>query len=262
MTNIEWTDVTWNPIRGCRNRCWADDAHPEGNCYAAAMARRKLGPQIGCPRCDDFLDVHPHEKRLLEPLRWRKPRWVFAGSMTDFWTDDEPDDVSFREARRRVWRTIALARRHTFVILTKRPERIDWQELHTEGERAIAGTWRGENLIVGTSVPDASTFGRLPQLKLNLWAQAPRYFTPRLLACFEPFHERGSLPATFDLSGFAWAIVGAPTGLLRSRLGEPSMQALNAIGLETLRVQIPLFVKDNALDLCPTWMQDARARPE
>ncbi|MBY6277267.1 DUF5131 family protein [Symbiobacterium thermophilum] len=121
-TRIEWTDATWNPIRGCSRVS-------EGcrNCYAERMAARFSGP--GRPY-EDLVRRTPHgprwtgEVRLVEelldaPLHWRRPRRIFVNSMSDLFHEAVPDEWIDK-----VFAVMALAEHHTFQVLTKRPERM------------------------------------------------------------------------------------------------------------------------------------------
>lgn len=123
-TKIQWTDATWNPVTGC-SKVSAGCA----NCYAERLAPRvfagqrvsALGPS-GVPeghRQRRFTDVRCHPDRLDQPLRWRKPRRVFVNSMSDLFHEDVPDEFIDR-----VFAVMALSSRHTFQVLTKRPERM------------------------------------------------------------------------------------------------------------------------------------------
>jgi len=126
-TKIEWADAVWNPVTGC-TKVSAGCA----NCYAERMAKRF--PQIHgldfMPAYPDYIgptDADPvpfsrvvlHPDRLDQPPHWRKPRRVFVCSMGDLFHEDVP--VSFI---RDVWRVMANATHHTFMILTKRPKRM------------------------------------------------------------------------------------------------------------------------------------------
>lgn len=131
-TNIEWTDETWNPTRGC-SRISEGCRH----CYAEGIAARFSKPgmpfegfaQVTAPR--DLLDrtggrrngwtgkVDLIEDKLLEPLSWRTPRKVFVNSMSDLFHEALPD-----EAIDRVYAVMALAPHHVFQVLTKRAERM------------------------------------------------------------------------------------------------------------------------------------------
>jgi protein gp37 len=125
---IEWTDASWNPLRA-RNAStakvgWFCTHVSEGcrNCYAEGFNRR-LGtgvdykPQaLKSGQVELFLDP----VMLTQPLRWKKPRMIFVCSMTDLFADFVTDDQLDQ-----IWAVIALAcTRHTFQILTKRPERM------------------------------------------------------------------------------------------------------------------------------------------
>ena len=135
-TQIEWTDETWNPAVGCERVSPGCD-----NCYAVRVAHREMQPaHVGLTGYDDSGERRPGPywtgevrllpERLEEPLRWRKPRRVFVGSMTDLFHPAVPD--SFLAA---VFGVMAAAPQHTFQILTKRPQRLarmaDW--LHENG---------------------------------------------------------------------------------------------------------------------------------
>ena len=141
-TSIEWTTgpdgspgATWNPVRGCSRVS-------EGcrNCYAERVAARFSKPgqpfhgfaKVVAPR--DYLDrvggrrdgwtgrVELVPDKLDEPLRWRKPRRIFVNSMSDLFHESLSDD-----AIERVFGVMALAQHHTFLVLTKRADRmLDW----------------------------------------------------------------------------------------------------------------------------------------
>jgi len=110
-TRIEWAEETWNPVTGCTKispGC--------ANCYAERMARRLRG-RCGYPAESPFA-VMLHRDRLSAPFRWRKPRLVFVCSMGDLFHKDVP--FGFIES---AWFTMLANPRHTFLVLTKRPER-------------------------------------------------------------------------------------------------------------------------------------------
>ena len=129
-TGIEWTDATWNPVRGCSRVSSGCQ-----NCYAERVAARFAGPQRKDGEVTDtpgpFAGFATHspprwtglvalvEEHLLDPLRWRKPRRIFVNSMSDLFHESLPD-----EAIDRVFAVMALAPRHTFQILTKRAMRM------------------------------------------------------------------------------------------------------------------------------------------
>lgn len=123
-TSIEWTDYSWNPIRARRKSDGKRGHYCQRispgckNCYAASMNRwRGNGVDYTVPGLEE-VELYLDEKALLEPLRWRKPRNIFVCSMTDLYADFVPD-----EWIERIYAVMALADKHTFMVLTKRPAR-------------------------------------------------------------------------------------------------------------------------------------------
>ena len=132
VTGIEWTDRVWNPITGCQKvspgckHCYAETvAHRFWETQYVHTVERGFIPvkayagdaMTGTPR--KFTDVMCHEDRLLKPLSWRTGARVFVNSMSDLFHEDVPD--AFID---RVFAVMAIASRHTFQVLTKRPERM------------------------------------------------------------------------------------------------------------------------------------------
>lgn len=120
-TNIEWTDKTWNPTRGC-SRVSPGCA----NCYAERQALRQKN--TGYKGLVTITNGHPawtgvvrevQGDTLEAPLHWRNPSRVFVNSMSDLFHESLPD-----EAIDRVFAVIARCPQHTFQILTKRPDRM------------------------------------------------------------------------------------------------------------------------------------------
>lgn len=156
-TGIEWTDATWNPIRGCSRVS-------EGcrNCYAERVAARFSGPgeayeglavmKNGEPRWTG--EVRFTEKHLRDPLRWKTPMRIFVNSMSDLFHPGVSDEMLVR-----IFEIMAMAPQHVYQILTKRPERMRaWL-----GEVFAADPPR--NWHFGVSVEDQKTADeRLPIL--------------------------------------------------------------------------------------------------
>ena len=137
-TGIQWTDETWNPIRGC-SRVSEGCRH----CYAEVVAARFSGPgqaYEGLARRTSKGEARWTgkimfvEKHLLDPLRWKEPRRIFVNSMSDLFHEDVTDDELAA-----IFGVMALAHQHTFQILTKRPER----------QRAIMGQLTLSESIAG-----------------------------------------------------------------------------------------------------------------
>lgn len=118
-TTIEWTDKTWNPVRGCSRVS-------EGcrKCYAERVAHRFSGPgqpYEGLTAKDGRWNgtVRLVEEHLTDPLRWKKPCKIFVNSMSDLFHESLPF-----EAIDQVFAVMALCPQHTFQVLTKRAERM------------------------------------------------------------------------------------------------------------------------------------------
>src|SRR5882672_8089667 len=106
LSNIEWTDATWNPVTGCTK------VSPGCKyCYAERLTER-----FGLQR---FADVVLHPERLILPLRWRTPKMIFVNSMSDLFHEHIP--LPFID---QVFDVIRETPRHTFQVLTKRPDRL------------------------------------------------------------------------------------------------------------------------------------------
>lgn len=120
-SSIEWTDATWNPVVGCTrvsagcDHCYAFREHDRRH----LAYKRGRWPDAPAQYHHPFSRVQLLPDRLAQPLRWRKPRRVFVNSLSDLLHKDVPDDYIDR-----VFAVMALTPRHTYQILTKRPERM------------------------------------------------------------------------------------------------------------------------------------------
>src|SRR5580698_7923361 len=111
-SKIEWTDATWNPVRGC-TKISPGCKH----CYAETFAERFRGVK-GHPYEQGF-DLKLVPEKLTEPFSWRTPKLVFVNSMSDLFQDGVPD--RYIDA---VCRVMVTAKWHTFQVLTKRSSRL------------------------------------------------------------------------------------------------------------------------------------------
>jgi protein gp37 len=145
-TSIEWTDATWNPVAGCTILTAGCT-----NCYAMRMAARldAMGQEkyAGLTRKSGGRakwtgKITLDWKALDIPAKWSRPRFVFVNSMSDLFHTDVP--VDFIAA---VWKTMEATARHTFQILTKRPDRMA-EVLSGQNFKALPNVW------LGTSVED------------------------------------------------------------------------------------------------------------
>lgn len=132
-SSIEWTDASWNPLRGTKGRHHCVRIS-EGckHCYAATMNHRFGGPDYvkgaDAPRLD--------ADALLQPLKWRKPRRIFVCSMTDLFMDEHSDEMIDK-----VFAVMALAPRHAFQVLTKRAKRMRDYVSQERAYRYIGAAW-------------------------------------------------------------------------------------------------------------------------
>jgi protein gp37 len=111
-SKIEWTDATWNPVRGC-TKISPGCAH----CYAETFAERFRGVP-GHPFEFGF-DLRLVREKLADPIRWSKPKKIFVNSMSDLFHEGVPDE--FIE---KVCRVMLAANWHTYQVLTKRADRM------------------------------------------------------------------------------------------------------------------------------------------
>ncbi len=190
-TSIEWTDVTWNPVAGCTVLSPGCT-----NCYAMRMAARLEA--MGTPKYQGLTRrtggrakwngiVRTDETSLVAPLRWNNPRMVFVNSMSDLFHAEVPEEFIAR-----VWDVMARACKHTFQILTKRPERMAEVAQHL---RVLPNVW------LGTSIESADYLSRLNDLR--------RTRAHVRFVSFEPLLSSVGQP---DLNGISWAIVGGESG--------------------------------------------------
>src|SRR5882724_7907035 len=143
-TSIEWTDATWNPVAGCTVLTAGCT-----NCYAMRMAARldamSQSKYKGLTRRSGNRavwtgKVRLDEKSLVIPASWSKPRRVFVNSMSDLFHPDVP--AAFI---RKVWRTMEHTPRHTYQILTKRPERMA-DVLSGKAFKVLSNVWLGASV--------------------------------------------------------------------------------------------------------------------
>lgn len=210
---IEWTDATWNPVRGC-TKISPGCKH----CYAETFAERFRGVP-GHPYEQGF-DLRLVPEKLPEPLRWTTPRVIFVNSMSDLFHEDVPDDYIVAVAR-----VMVLGDWHTYQVLTKRAER-----LRALLRSKLAFAAHQPHIWWGVSVEDRQ-YGlpRVAQLRDSA-------ATVRFLSVEPLLEDLG----TVDLSGIHWVIVGGESG--------PGARPLRLEWVESIREQcerigVPFFFK-------------------
>jgi len=213
QSSIEWTDSTWNPVRGC-TKISPGCKH----CYAETFAERFRGVP-GHPYERGF-DLRVVPERLADPLRWSDPRMIFVNSMSDLFHDGVPDDYI-----ERVCEVMALARWHTFQVLTKRANRI---AALLNGRLLRFASMR--HIWWGVSVENRK-YG-LPRItQLRNTPAAVRFLSVEPL-----LEDLGKV----DLDGISWVIVGGESGPGARRL-DPAW--VRSIRDQCAKVEVPFFFK-------------------
>lgn len=177
-SNIQWTDATWNVARGCTK---VDD-----DCKFCYMYRDSFDSKRYNP-----LEVVKTKTVFNMPLKLKEPSKIFTCSLTDFYHE------AIDGYRDEAWDIIRQCPRHTFQILTKRPERIIE---HTPDDMLQA-----DNIWFGTSVGSPKGVQRIYDL---LKVDCKTRFIS-----FEPLHERIDMNLDIsDLVKIHWAIIGGESG--------------------------------------------------
>ncbi|MCG8643305.1 MAG: phage Gp37/Gp68 family protein [Desulfobacterales bacterium] len=180
ISNIEWTEKTWNPLTGC------DKISPGcKNCYAERMTKRLKA--MRSPNYENGFNLTCHPKALAIPYSWKKPCTVFVNSMSDLFHKDVPEEFIHK-----VFGTMALNKLHQFQVLTKRSERLL--------ELSAALKWK-QNIWMGVSVENQDYTRRIDDLR-----QTEAYVK---FLSIEPL--LGPI-ADIDLDGIDWVIVGGESG--------------------------------------------------
>lgn len=184
-SKIEWTDATWNPVRGC-TKVSPGCTH----CYAETFAERFRGVP-GHPFEFGF-DLRLVPDKLGDPIRWSKPKKIFVNSMSDLFHEDVPDDYI-----EKVCRVMLAANWHTYQILTKRADRM---AALLQGK--LRKSAKASHIWWGVSVENRQH--GLPRIaKLRSAKPAVAFLS------VEPLLED---LGKFNLGGIKWVIVGGESG--------------------------------------------------
>jgi len=184
-SSIEWTDATWNPVRGC-TKISPGCKH----CYAETFAERFRG--VPNHPYEQGFDLRLVPEKLAEPLRWTAPRTVFVNSMSDLFHEEVPDEYIAE-----VVRVMEIANWHTYQVLTKRADRM-CKLLNSKLQTAAAAS----HIWWGVSVEDRK-YG-VPRIGTLQSASA----TMRFLSIEPLLEDLGEL----NLAGIQWVIVGGESG--------------------------------------------------
>jgi len=180
QSNIEWTELTWNPTTGC-------DKISAGckNCYAEVMSRRLHA--MGLPKYANGFNIMTHLHELGTPYKWSGDKMVFVNSMSDLFHEDVP--LNFIK---QVFSVMKDTPQHMYQILTKRSQRLK--------DLASFLEWP-DNIWMGVSVENEKVTYRINDLS-DVPAKVKFLSIEPLIGAIE------SLP----LKGIDWVIVGGESG--------------------------------------------------
>lgn len=159
-TKISWCNETINPIVGCSKIS-------EGcqNCYAENMAARLASMGFGqyqsvtsFRRWNGLTAFVETENK--KPFKWKKSRTIFVSSMGDLFHNTVPFEW-VDQIMRMIWQ---LQDRHTFIVLTKRPDRM------LEYFSGLAESFRGqstERLLGYADAPTLQAFASIRGIYAN-----------------------------------------------------------------------------------------------
>src|SRR5882762_493053 len=184
-SKIEWTDATWNPVRGC-TKVSSGCLH----CYAETFAERFRG--VKDHPFENGFDLRLVPEKLADPIQWSGSRKVFVNSMSDLFHEGVPDEYIVKVAR-----VMVAANWHIYQVLTKRAERL--REL-LKGKLHFAA--QQKHIWWGVSVENRRH--GLP--RIDLLREAPAVV--RFLSIEPLLEDLGVI----NLDGIDWVIVGGESG--------------------------------------------------
>lgn len=221
VSDIEWTEMTWNPTVGC-TKISPGCKH----CYAETMSRRLHG--MGMHGYENGFQLTLMPARLSEPLERRKPTVYFVNSMSDLFHEK----VSF-DYIRRVFDVMAEAKQHTFQVLTKRAARM---------AKFCRGVEVPPNVWLGVSVENRK-YG-VP--RIDVLREIDVFI--RFLSVEPLLEDLGEI----DLTGIQWVIVGGESGR-KARPMKPEW--VDGIKRQCDRDEVAFFFKQWG-----TWGADGQKR--
>ena len=259
-TNIPYLDEVWNLTRGCTKVSAGCK-----NCYAETLGLRF---RWGVGKFDQDVLVELRYRELSKPLHWRKPRRVGVCFMSDLFHEKVPDEFLDR-----VFAVMALTPQHTYVLLTKRPERMraylvslaadvqDWPLPVEKGSERIrtatviqSSTWPLPNVWLGVSVENQQAADeRIPLLLEapgNHWVSCEPLLGPVALSglywTFFAIDYPTELPnpaPTNHQDGIDWVVGGGESG---PKARECEVQWIADIAQQCLAADVPFYCKQDS----------------
>lgn len=275
-SKIEWCDYTWNPVTGCYHGC--------EYCYAEKIAQRfasmaykqnkdlfaeNFRADLNSPDINQVGRIEPfpygfkpvfHRYRLGEPLKFKKSSKIFVSSMGDLFGEWVPD-----EWIEEVFKACEAAPQHTYMFLTKNPERyckLNGKNHRYDWSYAKSNWWFG---ITVTCQNDLHRLRYLPYGSTNTFISIEPLQDSIDLSFYIPqnakykcsycgFHAEyyslhcqncgkdGGYSGSFRKKPIDWVIIGAQTG---PGAKPPKPEWVQSIIDQCRSVGVPVFLKDN-----------------
>ena len=199
MSKHIWWKESWNLVTGCNN----DKVSPAcDNCYARETAKTRLRGKYGYPEDEPFR-VTVHRDKFDQPFHWRKPRRIVVCSMGDLFHPMVPGEVHDQ-----VFYMAYMAKQHTYLLCTKRAERIEEAWTDTAQFRHGITSQVVSRIHLGTTVECQATVKRIDHL---LDAPAAMHWVS-----FEPLLGPVEVPSAY-WARLDWIVIGCETGPKRRR---------------------------------------------
>ena len=212
-SSIEWTDATWNPVRGC-TKISPGCKH----CYAEVFAERFRG--VPNHPYEQGFDLRVVPEKLEEPLRWKSPKRIFVNSMSDLFHPKVPAAYIAQVAQ-----VMLQAPWHTFQVLTKRAD-----QMADLLNSSLAFAAHAQHIWWGVSVENQKH--GIPRI-----AELQRARTAVRFLSVEPLLEDlGKL----NLKGIHWVIVGGESGHGARPMKEEWVSSLKK---QCAKAKVPFFFK-------------------
>lgn len=229
LSKIEWCERVYNPVTGCTKISPGCQ-----NCYAERMSKRLAG-RCGYP-ADEPFRVTLQPNRIDEPLHWKKPSKIFVCSMSDLFHDDVPFEYIAK-----VWEVFYQCgpckrtfNDHTFIVLTKRPERMfEFAKWYRE-EKLLPINY--SNVWLGVTAENQEQYDK----RWSLLSQIPAAVT---FVSGEPL--LGDIDITKHETKPDWFICGGESGPKRR---PAQIDWFRSLRDQCVQANIPFFLKQAEID--------------
>lgn len=212
MSNIEWTEKTWNPVTGCSKTSAGCKF-----CYAETMAKRLYAMNV--PGYENKFSLTLQPQRLDYPKKIKKPTTFFVNSMSDLFHPQVPFDYIDK-----IMEVISTTPMHRYQILTKRPKRMA-QYFSAKNRVIPKNTWLGttvENIKHG-----------VPRIEI---LQSIQFDGIKFLSIEPLLEDIGRI----KLNDIDWVIVGGESG----QKARPMRESwVDSIYYQCKQQQVPFFFK-------------------